>query len=298
MFYRACFVMLFAAAAASGTAQAACTGKISKGTTVSGQMSYDPFNPSDMTEELKLSVRNTGDEACGYAFVFRTPGGTAKLGKILSYVLTSSNGRPLLIDATANIPAAALLPGPIPVNTTEDFTYRIVIPRGQFAAPGNYADTLTLELYALDSAGQPKSASVDSTTLQLSYTVPQILSVNVKGAGTTTTMDFGELSTGEQKAVIIQARSNRSYDLNVSSENHGVMVLMPPVPNRKWSVGYEAELNSQRLDLHSGSSVQKLPPTHSEEANYSLKVAVGDVSKKRAGKYEDVITVQINAAAP
>lgn len=173
-----------------------------------------------------------------------------------------------------------------------------MIPRGQFAAPGSYADTLTLELYALDSAGQIGSSPVDSTTLQLSYAVPQILSVNIKGAGTTTTVDFGELTLGEQKTVTIQARSNHSYDLNISSSNHGVLALIPSVPSQNWSVGYEARLNSQLLDLHKATSVQKLPSTHSEDASHTLEVTVGDVAKKRAGRYEDVITVQINAAAP
>jgi hypothetical protein len=103
---------------------------------------------------------------------------------VVSHVLTSLNGRPLLIDATANVPAAAQLSGQVPVNSTESFSYRIVIPRGQFAAPGSYDDTLTLELYALDSSGQTGSTPVDNTTLRLSYSVPQILSVNIKGAGT------------------------------------------------------------------------------------------------------------------
>lgn len=296
MFYKI-YLVIVLVIAVPGTLQAACIGTIDKGITVSGKTAYDPFNPSDTTEELQLSVRNTGDEACGYALAFRTPGGTAKLGKTLSYYLTSPNGRSLLIDATANVPAAAQLGGQVPVNNTEKFNYRIVIPRGQFAAPGSYADTLTLELYALNDTGQP-GTPVDNTTLRLSYTVPQILSVNIKGAGTTTTVDFGELTQGEQRAVTVQARSNHSYDLNISSANQGAMKLTPPVPNRNWTVGYEARLNGQLLDLHNGASVQKLPPTHSEDASYNLLVTVGDVAKKRAGKYEDVITLQINAAAP
>ncbi|MEJ2117424.1 MAG: hypothetical protein P8Y36_05765 [Alphaproteobacteria bacterium] len=297
MFYRIYFVF-FLVIALPGTLHAACLGKIDKGITVTGQTDYDPFNPNDTTEELLLTVRNTGDEACSYALAFRTPDGTAKLGKTLSYFLTSQNGRSLLINTTANVPAASRLTRPVPVNGTENFYYRIVIPRGQFAAPGNFADTLTLELYALDSSGQSGSTPVDNTTLRLSYTVPQILSVNIKGAGTTTTVDFGELTLGKQRAVIIQTRSNHSYDLNISSANQGAMKLTPPVPNRNWTVGYEARINGQLLDLHNGASVQKLPPTHSEDASYSLLVTVGDTAKKRAGKYEDVITLQINAAAP
>ena len=297
MFYRTCLI-IFLAAAAPGTLQAACMGKIGNGTNVTGQTPYDPFNPSDTTDELKLNIRNTGDVACGYALAFRTPGGSAKLGKILTYFFTGLNGRPLLIDAMAKVPAASQLAGPVPVDGAEDFSYRVVIPRGQFAAPGSYADTLTLELYALDNAGKIGRSPVDSTTLRLSYTVPQLLSVNIKGAGTTTTVDFGELTMGEQKTVTIQARSNHSYDLNISSGNHGAMTLTPPVPGHYWSVGYEARLNNLLLDLHNETSVQKLPPTHSEDASHKLEVTVGDVAKKRAGKYEDVITVQINATTP
>ncbi len=297
MFCRVCLVMLLAAAMPSAL-QAACMGKIGNGTTISGQTPYDPFNPSDTNDELKLTVRNTGDETCGFALAFRTPSGSAKLGGTLSYFLTSMNGRPLLVDATTGVPAAAQLGGPIRADGTGDFSYRILIPRGQFATPGNYAHMLTLELYALNGAGQTGSTPVDSTTLRLSYAVPQILSVNVKGAGTTTTVDFGELTQGEQKTVTIQARSNHVYSLDVSSHNQGVMVLTPPVAGQNWSVGYEARLNSQLLNLHHGTTVRKLPPTHSEDASLSLEVTVGDVSRIRAGKYEDVVTVQISAATP
>lgn len=297
MFYRACLVMFFAAAV-PGMLQAACKGKIGNGTITSDQMLYDPFNPSDTADKLKLSIRNTGDEACGYALAFRTPGGSAKLGKILTYFLTGLNGRPLLIDAMTKVPAASQLAAPVPVDGTDDFSYRVVIPRGQFAAPGYYVDTLTLELYALDSVGQVGSMPLDSTTLQLSYTVLQILSVNIKGAGTTTTVDFGELTMGKQKTVIIQARSNHSYDLNISSSNYGAMALTPPVPSQNWSVGYEARFNNRPLDLNKGTSMQKLPPTYGEEASHKLEVTVGDVARKRAGEYKDVITVQISPATP
>lgn len=296
MLYKTCLIVLLAAAFPS-MARADCSGTIGSGTAVSGQTPYDPFKASDTGDEQKLRIRNTGDEACGFAIAFRTPDGSAKLGGLLSYVLTSANGRALLVDATAGVPAAAQLPGPVAVNGTADFAYRVVIPRGQFAGPGNYAGTLTLELYAIGSGGKPGSTPVDSTTLHISYAVPQMLSVNIKGAGTTTTVDFEEMTVGEQRSVIVQARANQYYSLDVESDHHGVMVLTPAAPGQNWSIGYETRLDGQLLDLNRGASVNKLLPTPGDEANHNLLVTVGDVSKKRAGKYEDVITVRISGAA-
>lgn len=294
--FKAALIALLTVVAAAPV-HAGCSGKINGSTAVSGLTPYDPFRASDTVDDYKLSIRNTGGEACSYAVVFRSANMPPRLGDALGFMLTSANGRPLVVDATSGVPAAGPIGAPVFANGTAEFAYRVEIPRGQFAAPGAYASTLTLELYALDSSGQPEKMPADSTTLHLTYSVPQVLKVNIKGAGTTTTLDFGELATGAQKTVIVEARSNLDYDLDISSDNHGAMALTPSVPGQTWTVSYEARLNRQPLDLHSGTSVRKLPRTADVDASHVLDVVIGDVAKKRAGIYEDVITVHIIAAA-
>jgi hypothetical protein len=276
---------------------AACAGKIDKGTTAIGSTAYDTFKGTDIVDELTVSVRNTGDEACGFVLAFRAPGAAAMLGGKLSYYLTNAAGRPLLIDTSANVSLDGRLPNLVPVRQSGELRYHVVIPRGQFIAPGRYSSAIVLELYAASENASPGSL-VDSTTLQLRYDVLQSLSVNIKGAGMATTLDFGELNKGSQKNVILQVRGNQFYRLDVSSVNHGVMALTPPVPGQRWSIAYETRLDQRLLDLQSEASATNLTPSQTGEVSHDLLLTVGDVTAKRAGKYEDVITVKINASLP
>jgi hypothetical protein len=118
--------------------------------------------------------------------------------------------------------------------------------------------------------------------------------VNIKGADTTTTLSFGKLAEGQQRLVDIQVRSNSSYQLDVNSDNNGALALTPKVPGQIWSVPYAATLDGQPLRLTMGASLQNLPPTRPEQdASHRLKVTIGDTARKRAGRYEDVITIEI-----
>jgi hypothetical protein len=174
-----------------------------------------------------------------------------------------------------------------------------MIPRGQFAAPGVYRETLDLDLTALDASGRAQGASLHAATLAIAYAVPRIMSVNLRGGELATTLGFGALAKGQQRGVEIQARSNEGYRLDVSSDNRGVLALTPKPPGQSWTVPYSATLGGVPLDLTSGSSLRALPPTRPEsEAGYPLTITIGDVGQKRAGRYEDVITIEIQAAIP
>lgn len=276
---------------------AACAGKIDKGTTVIGSTAYDTFKGTDTIDELSLSVRNTGDEVCGFVLAFRTPGATAVLGGKLSYYLTNATGRPLLSDTAANLSLDGRLSNLVPVRQSGDFRYHVVIPRGQFIAPGRYNSSIVLELYTARENALT-NILVDSATLQIRYDVLQSLSVNIKGAGIATTLDFGELNKGSQKSVMLQVRGNQFYRLEISSINHGVMALTPPVPGQRWSIAYEARLDQRLLDLQREASATHLSPSQTGEVSHNMLLTIGDVVAKRAGKYEDVITVKINASLP
>jgi hypothetical protein len=126
-----------------------------------------------------------------------------------------------------------------------------------------------------------------------------VLSVNLKGGELATTLSFGALAKGQQRTVEIQARGNQSYRLDVSSDHRGVMTLTPRIQGQDWSVPYMAALAGQNLDLSRGASLRDLPPTRPEsDASHPLVITIGEVGQKRAGRYEDVITIEILAAKP
>lgn len=287
---------LFAGLCHMGSVLAAdCQGRIGPETRMTGRTQYDPFAPVDVTDAYRLTVTNTGAQPCRYGLLFRSRSPSPMLGGTLAYALSGEDGRALLGNAPALTAPLARTPAPVEPNAAAAVTYALTIPRGQFAAPGDYADDIALELYALDDSGRAKNPALHTATLAISYTVPRVLSVNVKGGEMTTTLAFGELASGQQRAVVIEARSNQTYRLEVASEKRGALTLTPKVPGEDWSVPYTATLAGQRLDLVRGTALGNLPATApGSEASYALTVTIGDAARKRAGRYEDVITIEVN----
>ena len=275
-------------------------GTIGPETAITGKTDYDPFGPADIADSYRISIGNTGAVACSYGLVFRAVGTRQQLGETLTYVLTDMNGHPLVVSGGPSAFAPiARLPAPLAPSAQGQVEFQIAMLRGQFAAPGIYRDTLDLELHALDANGQPQGAPLQTTALAIAYTVPRVMSVNIRGGELATTLSFGTLAKGQQRGVEIQARSNQGYQLDVTSDNHGALALTPKAPGHSWTVPYTAALAGQPLDLAAGTSLRSLPPTRPEsDAGYPLTVTIGDTGQKRAGRYEDVITIEIRATIP
>lgn len=292
--------IFFACAAIAGTAHASpCTGRIMTGTAVTGKHPYDPFSAIPVSDSYEITVMNTSAAPCTFVLSLSsaTPNET-RLGRIIFYTITNSSGRPVPVTPIGAPPAIMLLSPASAPNATYVFRYYITIDRGQFASPATYSDNLNLELYNFDG-GQIKPPRLDAKTLAIAYTVPQSLSVNLKGGDLDTTLNFEPFTPGAQRSVLLEARSNLPYQLNVSSINHGVMALTPPIPGKDWSVSYAASMAGRPLNLRQKAVVSDLPPTFPRsDAVYNLTVSIGDVAKKRAGRYEDTITVEIVAAKP
>jgi hypothetical protein len=289
-----CAALLGMAVSPSPLWAGACPGRIGPETSITGKTAYDPFNAADLVETYHISISNTGGQPCRYGLLFRSRTARPALGGTLLYDIASGSQSLLTTAAAARAPLARL-DAPPNASATGAVELRLTVPRGQFAAPGVYRDTIDLELYALGDTGRVLGSALQVTTLAISYTVPQILSVNIAGAEETT-VSFGTLAEGQERTVAIQVRSNLGYQLDVNSHNRSTLMLTPKVPGGDWSVPYTAALARQRLDLAGGSSLRSLPPTRPEsDATYPLTVTIGTVGQKRAGRYEDVITVAIKA---
>lgn len=282
----------------NGAAHAAsCQGRLGAETNFIGKSKYNPFSPSDFVDVNRISIQNTGDVPCSFGLIFRSQASNPQLGGQLNYRLASADQPSLLTKAPVISAVFARAHRPIAPSETVQLEYQLIIPRGQFAIPGHLRDTVELELHAMDDSGRLTAIPLDTASLSFNYGVERIMSVNIKGGDTTTTLSFGKLAKGQQRSVDIQVRSNDGYQLRVTSGNHGVLALAPKVPGQIWSVPYRATLDGQPLRLTRVARLQNLAPTRPEkDANHSLKVTIEDISRKRAGHYEDVITIEVKAA--
>lgn len=292
-------VLIACAAAADAGHAADCQGRIGAETVIAGKTAYDPFSPADVADDYHISIANTGAAACSFGLLFRTKTARPELGSTLAYSLAAPSAPSLLTNAPPAMASLARLKSPLAPSTTSGLEFQLIIPRGQFAAPGVYRDVVDLELYALDASGRAAGSALQAATLAIAYTVPRVLSVNLKGGELATTLGFGTLTRGQQRTVEIQARGNLLYRLDVSSDHRGVLALTPKATGQDWSVPYAATLSGHPLDLAGGASLRNLPPTRPEsDASHPLTITIGETGQKRAGRYEDVITIEIMAAAP
>jgi hypothetical protein len=274
-------------------ARAVCSGAITQGTRISGKAPYDPFRITGVSDQISLTVRNTGSSQCSYALAFSAPSTPAKLGATLSYDLTDVNRQSVLFATPpATPPARSIRSVPMDPHSNSFMVFTVVIWPGQLAAPGSYSDdgNANALLYGVEGG---KYTLLQTASVSISYTVSQSLSVNIAGGGLATTMDFGALVKNAEKQVKIETRSNMSHHLKVSSDNHGVMALTPPVHGQSWNVPYAVSLDGKALNLNGVFSTPVTGRTTLLGDSHSLAVTIGDTAKKRAGLYLDVITIEI-----
>jgi hypothetical protein len=256
--------------------------------------------PCRSHHSYRIAVANVGTAPCRFALLFRSKAAQPKLGVAFLYQIVDATNTALITTMPPAAAPAGRLDSVIAASQVGYLEFRLVIPRGQAAAPGpGYSDTLQLELYALGDNGKLSGAVLQSAPVAVTYTVERVLSVNIKGGNSATTLDFGALAKGNQRTIAVQARSNQSYQLDVSSDNRGVLALTPAVPGQIWGIPYVASLDGQTLDLSHSVSLQTQPATRPEaDASHTLVLTIGEVGQKRAGRYEDVVTISINGALP
>jgi len=111
-------------------------------------------------------------------------------------------------------------------------------------------------------------------------------------------IDFGLLSSGEQRGFDLIVRSNNGYAVTMQSENRQVMVheRTPAVAD---TVAYEVVLNGGAVDLSTGAPIQVLSGTGTTPAtgiSFPMEFTVGNLSgTEAAGTYSDVINVTVTA---
>lgn len=278
----------------SAPASAVCSGAVTQGTQIRGSTAYDPFLITGVSDNFTLTIRNTGSTACSYAVAFSANSIPAKLGAMLYYNIVSPTSTMTVLAPTppANPPLASLRGVVVEPHANSFIPFTLVISPGQLAAPGAYTDFTNVSalLYGVENG---QYTLLQTAPLAISYSVRQAIGVNIAGAGVATTLDFGVLTQGAQRPVKIETRSNMPHRLTVTSDNHGFLALTPPVPGQSWTVPYSATLDNKPLNLSGTFSTETTPQTTLRGASHILNVIIGDPSRKRAGLYKDVITIQI-----
>lgn len=184
-----------------------------------------------------------------------------------------------------------------------DARFAITIPPDQFVPPGVYVSDMNVSVASV-SASNPVSDTIGSNDIvdaddrdTLSVQIEVLNAARIGFAGTQgrhRVVDFGKLVTNATPtipvALLVQATS--PYELRFRSENAGRLINVKA--GRTWEVPYELSLGSELVDLSAGESrVSLKAATGSSGWQVPLDFRILDASNRRAGRYEDRLTVEI-----
>ncbi len=267
-------------------------------------LTYNPFQAGAATAQVSFTLKNADSKPCDVAFAFfRTGAPQAKAaGGSLNYQLIGSSG-PL----TQNAPTPpATLPGAgfaayITVGAKQTYAANAMLSAGdgQVVPPGTYSDTPYLGVYQSMGGGQYTKTPIPAATLAVTIGVNSQMTVAIAGGGRRTTLNFGDFVQGATRSVNLQAYSNQSFRLMVSSDNAGVMkpTDAQAITEGIWQVPYTIAINRMTPVSLSQQRVLSLWPSATQKSGIAIPVdvQVGSIAGQRAGIYRDVITIAIDA---
>ncbi len=290
---------------------------------------YDATHPLDLMIEFRVSIfeqgydpRSNRAEVCETEFrpsiyfwtepLFRVTGHTGSSRGLDSEIL-APDGRTVSssFDPVATPPHAYTQSYS---NETLSVPFKLRVTAGQFQVPRgrqniHYATRRQISFrncrdqtveksefgrpYTVFSECGPLEIETFEDDFRIPVFVVDTMSLRIAGAGRRAKVDFGTLERGEQKRLKIISRASRPYNIEVSSQNSGVM-------NRAgrggsdWSIDYTLELDDQIIDLKEPTILPYSVSDHDGSERHDVRITIGAVDRVRAGRYRDVVTFLIS----
>jgi len=298
-----CGILALAAAAGTAAAQG-CQVRLEGLGRIAVSRPYDPLSDRIGEQREDVTVRLVSG-ACDFA-LGASPGQSAGATRHMTQgasrlayeIHTDRNrGRPLR-DADSGGTDSLLL-GQFGKKDEVDVEVNLVVPEGQMVAAGAYADTVIFTAYEL-VAGVPGRV-LDTRAVQVAATVSAVagFEVVIEGArktlhsGMLGKLDFGEIAEGQRMGFELEVRGNLGYDIEVGSENGGVLAGQGHAKGA--SIPYQLYLDGRSLSLAQPARVQESPATDFGRAlnTHRFEVEIGRLGNAVAGKYRDDVTLTV-----
>ena len=265
---------------------------------------YEPFDGVTYIARYGLTLRRGPNEGVADCALYVIGAGNGPerflqgpIGGKIAYVLDRTKDRPLAfpVGTRAFDPADAFpLTVPAAANSTAEAVFLVRIPANQIGAPaGEYTDA-TLDLEARSAVG---FAPIDRTPVPLTLTVAPAVQILLAGNRTEGVVDFKELERGETGFAALYVTANTPYDLHFAADSAAVG---PPALRRlegnayddAWSLPYQTTLDGAPVSFDAPLASRPSPG----DARRALRFRVtGNPERVRAGRYRDVVTIEIRA---
>ncbi len=278
---------------------------------------YNVYDPARYLQTVTFQVQAEATGVTCQYFVALSKGQSGDFNrrtliqsaKVLTYNVFTDAGKTVLKappSAAQNEVIAGSFPVAVALTQTNHHKFFWTInPQQIVPVQGmHYVDAnLSLDLYSGTLLTSPTRVASAAVTFRTLVDSSVDLSLVRSGApfninDTAQLIDFGVLSSGEQRGFDLIVRSNNGYVVTMQSLNRQVMVheRAPAVAD---TVSYQVVLNGGALDLSTGAPVQVLSGTGTTPAtgtSFPIEVTVGNLSgSEAAGTYSDVIDVTVTA---
>lgn len=278
-------------------------------------VTYDPLraqSTNDLVEPISLSVTRQTVSPLPTAVVAQF---VAQHGHSPNFRLGSSTGPLYIVHANDGL-YPIVGQGAAPLQQLQYFVVafpnsptgvtvavaglQLVIAAGQDLPAGVYQESLNIQYRCLsgsnDSVQTHADATVQSSVVPVTITVPNKISANLAGGQSHGVIDFGDFDHLSHR-VAVQVRSTGAYDLLITSQNNGKMLLDDAPKSAdatSTSIAYTLQYGGFPISLGTPGLFQR---TGALGADLDLVVTAEPVSQKRAGDYSDTLTVTFTPAS-
>lgn len=282
-----------AVAVAGAGAASACEVSVVR-TPAAVRITYDPFAASVGTGLLALEVANAAADPCSLELALQDRQGTP-----ITSVTPEDSGVEVAFRPRSALTAATNDPGAFRLVVQPGSTVRAeltaTIEGGAVPRAGDYEDTLQVALRSAEGApiGPP-------LPVQLVLSSPGRAQVNVAGSSAAfgagdnvDVIDFGMASTGKTARAFLQVRANEDARVTFTSQNGGTLKRLKEA-EASAPIPYRLTLDGRALDLSQPSVRDVRTPLTLQGTSLEMVFELGEVQSKRAGKYEDLIEIDIS----
>ncbi|MDD4973747.1 MAG: spore coat protein U domain-containing protein [Bacteriovorax sp.] len=267
------------------------------------------------TSQSTVSITRNKDNGnpCSLFFLAFTKGGAGSYNRRATNL---SNGNTIYYNIYKNSNSTGILKessdisspdetffGTINKDQTNYYTYYMTLaPFGSIPpAAGTYVDNIQVQAYA---GTYTKINSVEGhRDMNIYIVVSKFTSISLVDSGgtydpaqTSKTLDFGELTTGEELGFDVRVASNAGYRLKISSSNNGHLKLIG-ASGSKSQIDYSFYSNGTQVGLGNSSSspvtiASGSGVTPAQGVKVPIRVVIGTVDNTKVpGTYQDYITL-------
>lgn len=256
---------------------------------------YDPFGGSIPEGTFGITFVNEGSSECSFTPTFelvQPPFGLSTgTGRPVDYALLSMTDSQ---DVTPRAGRSARTPSQrslkLSPNGSRTLLYKLVADPDSVREAGTFTQNVTVE------ARDNQFRSLGGTQLVLGINVLPSARIGLAGAYTMdkghAVVDLGELRQGVAPVPLqLRVNSTGSYELTVASANAGRLRLGAT----DWYVPYTMAIGGISVHLAGARTVASPSRNGLRRDALPIQFHIGDISDRRAGTYNDVISITVTA---